>query len=82
MPDLSASGRVDMLTRQVAAVRGAVATGALSQRVHWVKSKHDIYLIRGSVGGELELYFYPSAGELKKKNDKKSQRGTPPRKQI
>ena len=65
-----------MLTSPVAAARAAVATGA------WVKSKHDIYLIRGSVGGAPEFYFYPSAGELKKKNDKKSQRGTPPRKQI
>ena len=38
------SGRVDMLTSPVAAARGAVATGA------WVKSKHDMYLIRGRVG--------------------------------
>ena len=38
-------GRVDMLTSPVAAARAAsVATGA------WVKSKHDMYLIRGSVG--------------------------------
>ena len=33
-----------MLTSPVAAARAAVATGA------WVKSKHDMYLIRGSVG--------------------------------
>ena len=44
VPDLSGSGRVDMLTRPVAAARAAVATGA------WVKSKHDMYLIRGRVG--------------------------------
>ena len=44
VPDPSGSGRVDMLTNPVAAARAAVATGA------WVKSKHDMYLIRGSVG--------------------------------
>ena len=44
MSDPSGSGRVDMLTSPVAAARAAVATGA------WVKSKHDMYLIRGSVG--------------------------------
>ena len=44
-PDPSGSGRVDMLTSPVAAARAAVvATGA------WVKSKRDMYLIRGSVG--------------------------------
>ena len=42
--DPSGSGRVDMLTSPVAAARAVVATGA------WVKSKHDMYLIRGSVG--------------------------------
>ena len=42
--DPSGSGRVDMLTGPVAAARAAVATGA------WVKSKHDVYLIRGGVG--------------------------------
>ena len=36
--------QVDMLTSPVAAARAAVATGA------WVKSKHDMYLIHGSVG--------------------------------
>ena len=41
--DLSGSSRVDMLTGPVAAARAVVATGA------WVKSKHDMYLIRGSV---------------------------------
>ena len=41
---LNPSGRVDILTSPVAAARAAVATGA------WVKSKHDMYLIRGSVG--------------------------------
>ena len=44
VPDPSGSGRVDMLTGPVAAARAAVATGA------WVESKHDMYLIRGSVG--------------------------------
>ena len=42
--DPSGSGLVDMLTSPVAAARAAVATGA------WVKSKHDMYLISGSVG--------------------------------
>ena len=42
--DPSASGGVDMLTGPVAAARAVVATGA------WVKSKHEMYLIRGSVG--------------------------------
>ena len=40
----SGSGRVDMLMSPVEAARAAVATGA------WVKSKHDMYLIRESVG--------------------------------
>ena len=35
-----------MLTSPVAAARAAVATGA------WVKSKHDIYLVRGSVAAK------------------------------
>ena len=35
---------IDMLTSPVAAARVAVATG------EWVKSKHDMYLVRGSVG--------------------------------
>ena len=42
--DPSGSARVDMLTGPVAAARAVVATGA------WVKSKHDMYLIRASVG--------------------------------
>ena len=42
--DPSGSGQVDMLTSPVAAARAVVATGA------WVKSKHDMSLIRGSVG--------------------------------
>ena len=42
--DPSGSGRVDMLTGPVAAARAVVATGA------WVKSKYEMYLIRGSVG--------------------------------
>ena len=45
VPDPSGRGRVDMLTRPVAAARAAVATGGA-----WVKLKHDVYLIRGSVG--------------------------------
>ena len=36
--------RADMLTSPVAAARAAVATG------EWVKSKHDMYVTRGSVG--------------------------------
>ena len=44
VPNPSGSGRVDMLTSPVAAARAAVATGAL------VKSKHDMHLIRESVG--------------------------------
>ena len=51
-----------MLTGPVTAARAVAATGA------WVKSKHDMYLIRGSV--ELKLYFYPSAGGFKKKKKK------------
>ena len=51
--DPSGSGRVDMLTGPVAAARA------------WVKSKHDMYLIVEV--WELKLYFYPSAGGLKKK---------------
>ena len=43
VPKPSGSGRVDMLTSPVAAARAAVATGA------WVKSKHDMYLIRASL---------------------------------
>ena len=35
-----------MLTGPVAAARAAEATGA------WVQSKHDMYLIRGSVGAQ------------------------------
>ena len=41
VPDLSASGRVDMLTRQVAAVRGAVATGALGCLLYTSPSPRD-----------------------------------------
>ena len=41
--DPSGSGQVDMLTGPVAAARADVATGA------WAKSKHDMYLVRGSV---------------------------------
>ena len=41
---LLGSGRADMLTGPVAAARAVIATGA------WVKSKHEMYLTRGSVG--------------------------------
>ena len=58
--------RVYMLTEPVAAARAAVATGA------WVKSKHDIYLIRGSVGA-LAL-FLPIRRRIKKKARKKMTR--------
>ena len=53
VPDPSGSGRVDMLTSPVAAARAAVATGA------WVKSKHDVYLIRGSVGALSFIITHP-----------------------
>ena len=51
-----------MLTSPVAAARAAVATGA------WVKSKHDMYLIRGSEGGY--ALFLPIRGGIKKKKEK------------
>ena len=61
MPDPSGSGRFDMLTSPVAAARAAVETGA------WVKSKHDVYQGISYVDvWELKLYFFPSAGGLKK----------------
>ena len=53
-----------MLTRPVAAARAAVATGA------WVESNHDMYPIHTWKVWELKLYFYPSAGGLKKKKEK------------
>ena len=49
VPDPSRSGRIDMLTSPVAAALADVATGA------WVKSNHDMFLIRGSVS--LSLIF-------------------------
>ena len=52
-----------MLTSPVAAARAAVATGA------WVKSKHDMYLIRGSVGAE--ALFLPIRRRIKKQNKTK-----------
>ena len=51
--DPSGSGRVDMLTGPVAAARAVVATGG------WVKSKHDMYLIRGSVGAQTFIFTHP-----------------------
>ena len=63
VPDPSGSGRVDMLTSPVAAARAAVATGA------WVKSKHAMYLIRGSVGAQALLL--PIRRRIKEKNKKK-----------
>ena len=53
-----------MLTSPVAAARAAVATGA------WVKSKHDMYLIRGSVGAQ--ALFFPIRRRIreKKKEDR------------
>ena len=53
-PDLSGSGRVDMLTLPVAAARAAVATGATH-----------MYLIRGSVGASF-IFTHPP--EDKKNN--------------
>ena len=58
MPDPSGSGRVDMLTTPVAAAQLAVATGP------WVKSKHDMYLIRRSLGF---IFAHPPEGEKKLK---------------
>ena len=65
--DPSGSGRVDMLTGPVAAARAVVATGA------WVKSKHDMYLISGSVGAE--ALFLSIRRRIKKK--RKEQKKTP-----
>ena len=63
--DPSGSGRVDMLTGPVAAARAAAATGA------WVKSKHDMYLIRGSVGAQ--ALFLPIRQRIKTKQKKTSE---------
>ena len=65
--DPSGSGRVDMLTGPVASARAVVATGA------WFKSKHDMYLIRGSVGAQ--ALFLPIRRRIKKKKRKKRQGG-------
>ena len=64
MPDPSGSGRVDMLTSPVAAARAAVATGA------WAKSKHDMYLMRGSVF----IFTHPPEDEKKKEKKKEAVR--------
>ena len=50
------------LTDPVAAARAVVATGA------WVKSKHDMYLIRGSAGAY--ALFLPIRRRTKKKTKK------------
>ena len=60
--DPSGSGRVDMLTGPVAAVRAVVATGA------WVKSKHGMYLIRGKCGSLSFIFTHPPARKKKKKS--------------
>ena len=52
-----------MLTGPVAAARAVVATEA------WVKSKHDMYLIRGSVGAY--ALFLPIRRRIKKEKKKK-----------
>ena len=61
VPDPSGSGRVDMLASpvRVAAAQAVVATGA------WVKSKHDMYLIRGNVGAQ--ALFLPIRRRIEKK---------------
>ena len=61
--DLSGSGRVDMLTRPVAAAQAAVAMGAsgLTDTRH-VRVSDTRYV----EVWELKLYFYPSAGGLRK----------------
>ena len=51
-----------MLTGPVAAARAVVATGA------WVKSKHDMYLLRGSVGAS--ALFSPIRRRIKNKKQK------------
>ena len=66
VPDPPGSGRVNMLTGPVAASRAAVATGA------WVKSKRDMYLIRGSVGAK--ALFLPIRRRIKKKQLKKKKK--------
>ena len=54
-----------MLTSPVAAARAAVATGA------WVRSKHDMYLTRGSVGASALFLTHPPEDEKKEKRKKK-----------
>ena len=66
VPDPSGSGRVDMSTSPVAAARAVVVTGA------WVESKHDIYLIRGSVGAQ--ALFLPIRRRIKKKEKRKKRK--------
>ena len=65
VPDPSGPGRVDMLMSPVAAARAAVATGA------WVKSKHDIYLIRGKCGSLSFIFTHPPE-DLKKRKKKEA----------
>ena len=67
--DPSGSGRVDMLTSPVAAARAAVVTGA------WVKSKHDMYLIRGV--WELKLYVTHPPEDKKIKTNAVEFKGKP-----
>ena len=67
--DLSGSGRVDMLTRLV-----TLARAAMLQREREDKLKTRICFRYVEVW-ELKLYFYPSAGGLKKKSNKKGARG-------
>ena len=64
----SGSGRVDMLTGPVAAVRGAVVAAAGA----WVKSKHDIVSDTKYVEAwKLKLYLFTHPPEdLKKKKTK------------
>ena len=64
VPDPPGSGRVDMLTSPVGSTLAAVATGA------WVKWKHDMYLIRGSVGAY--ALFLPIRRRIKKKKKKRA----------
>ena len=62
-PDLSGSGRVDLTTRPVAAVRAAVANGSVGLNCH---TTFILYVETW----ELNVNFYPSAGGLKKKEKK------------
>ena len=74
MVAVKAVREIDMLTGPVAAARAVVATGA------WVKSKHDMHLICGSVGA----LFLPIRRRItkKKKKNRRTHTPTPPNKTL